>query len=143
MPGKGSGKQVNRRVSVIGSNNTVNTVTAVQKKSYLHVYRINPNTTVSDLDDYLKQTAPNFGFRCEILRQSGESVSFKVSFPMEYVDKVYNPEIWPSGAAVRRFFFPRHRRHEAENSQSQASLPTPPDVRKNFHGQASQSINLA
>lgn len=98
-------KRTYRRAPIIGSNKAVKSVSAIPKKGYLHVYRLDAGTTVSSLEGYLRQTAPDIDFRCEILKQTEAAVSFKVMFSIDHVNDVYNPGIWPSGAAVRRFFF--------------------------------------
>lgn len=117
-------KRTYRRSSIVGTNNVVKSISAIPKKGYLHVYRLDAKTTVSGLKGYLKQTAPDIDFECELLKQSDLTASFKVMFPIVHVQSVYNPEIWPNGAAVRRFVFRRKDHNDGENFQPRASQMT-------------------
>lgn len=65
--------------------------------------------TTSELSSILNKTAPSIKFECEEWNRTDNSCSFKVAFPIENVDKVYDPNIWPCGAAVRRFKFPKQK----------------------------------
>lgn len=96
-----------RRATIIGSNTDGEKALGVPRRGHLHVYRLCAGTSVSDLREYLKQKAPHVEFDCELLKDNGESCSFRVSFPLERLGDVYDPAIWPSGVAVRRFIFPR------------------------------------
>lgn len=92
---------------VIGSNEGDGTVCAVEKLGYLFVYRMNPETTEDGLGEYLKNAAPKIKFQCSLVKKTDMSSSFRVSFPLSCLREVYEPDIWPKGAAVRRFFFRR------------------------------------
>lgn len=95
---------VRNRKPIIGSSLN-SSVTAVPKRGYLHVYRLSPQTSADALLQYLKGTAPEIDFTCESLYCGDKSSSFKVSFPIERVNDVYEPNIWPTGSCVRRFIF--------------------------------------
>lgn len=116
------GIKTNKIKPVIGTNNNLNQITTIPKLGYLHVYRLGPQTTQDVLMDCLKLTAPNINFSCEKLEKKDNSTtSFKVTFPIKHWREVYAPEIWPDGAAVARFTFPRGR-----NFHPPAS--TPPQI---------------
>lgn len=102
---KNNSNRNNKRI-VIGCNKN-DSIQAVPKQGYLHVYRMERNTTEENLLKYLKVTAPEINFQCELLKSTDKACSFKVNFPMDHVNKVYEPEIWPTGAAVKRFVFPK------------------------------------
>lgn len=102
-----------RRKVIIGSNRDSGHVAAIPRQGYLHVYRMKPGTSAEDILDYLGKTAPDIKFGCELLKDNGKSSSFKVNFPLEKVAGIYEPAIWPSGAAVRRFIFPKRPGHDA------------------------------
>lgn len=95
-----------KRKPVIGST-TSETIKSVQRLGYLHVYRLALNTTADDLKAFLVRTAPDIEFDCRPLNSTDRSTSFRVSFPIQHVKEVYNPSLWPSGAHVNRFYFPR------------------------------------
>lgn len=119
-----AGRKSGYRRPLIGCNSEVKTVSAVRKNGYLHVYRMDPKTTESSLRDYLKQTAPSVEFKCEMLKKTDVSSSFKVTFPIECLESVYVSEIWPHGAAVKRFIFPR-KQNSSENFPTEASQDLP------------------
>lgn len=116
-------KPRNYKKPVIGSNNSNNiNVKTVPKKGYLHVYRCDAGTTPNEILGCLKETAPHITFGCEILKQGEKTTSFKVDFPIQHHREVYAPDIWPEGAAVRRFNFPRQQNFR---QQASTTITTP------------------
>lgn len=96
-----------RRKPLIGNKtNTPTGIEVLPKYGYLHVYRCGPKVTCEELQRELNNSAPDIQFKCEKWNKTEYSSSFKVSFPIEKVKDVYNPDIWPAGLAVRRFRFP-------------------------------------
>lgn len=79
------------------------------KLGYLHVYRLDPDTTANDLEAFLLQSAPDIEFCCKSLNRTDKSASFIVTFPIQHVGRVYSSSLWPSGAHVNRYYFPRKR----------------------------------
>lgn len=121
---RGTGLRRARRPAVIiGSNENTDKVGAVKKMGYLFVYRLRSETTESELCEFLKTTAPEIDFTCEMIKKSDVSSSFKVVFPMDRLKEVYEPNIWPKGAAVRRYFLPRKDRG-TENFHQHAAAET-------------------
>ncbi|CAG9762599.1 unnamed protein product [Ceutorhynchus assimilis] len=98
--------QHRRRKPIIGTNTTTG-LQAVQKLGYLHIYRLHLSTTASGLTNLLKTTAPDIKFDIKVHNKTMNSVSFLASFPLEHVGKVYEPTIWPAGACIARYRFPR------------------------------------
>lgn len=109
--------KTSRYGTIIGTNGDT-TLNTVPKKGFLHVYRIGPDITTADLTDCLKKTAPSIKFECEELNRNERASSYKVSFPIEMVAEVYNPKLWPRGAAVRRFIFKQNFRTSVETEQN-------------------------
>lgn len=100
----------NRQNSIVfGSGNVseVSDIRAVPKLGYVHVYRLDPNTREETVSNYIKSIVPDS--KCEILTSKFPDVyaSFKVTLPLNDVDKIMNPSVWPVGTRVSRFF---HRR---------------------------------
>ena len=85
---------------------------------YLHVYRLNPSTTTENLKECLRETAPHIKFECKELHKNEFTCSYMVSFPITHVNDVYDPEIWPEGAVVNRFNFPKVRNFHAPASET-------------------------
>lgn len=102
----GEWKQVHhnrRRKTIIGKNKEIS-VKGVPKMAVLHVYRVDLNTTTADLSALLKDTFPEV--TCEYLTPKHPDlyVSFKVSIYEENFRNAMNPDVWPAGACVSRFF---------------------------------------
>lgn len=99
--------QRNRRKPLIGANLTNTEIKSAPKQGFLHVYRLDPKTTCAELTNFLRQTAPDIQFECKDLNRTERGSSFLVYFPIQEVKKVYEPTIWPCGACVNRYRFPR------------------------------------
>lgn len=82
---------------------------AVPQVGYIHVYRLDPGTSEQAVSEYLKQFIPDC--KCEILNSKHPEVysSFKITVPLNDVEKVMNPNVWPVGTRVNRYF----HRHSA------------------------------
>lgn len=111
------------RKPVVGSNENSD-VKTVQKLGYLHVYRLDPSMTAVDLNECLKKSAPDIRFDCKELNKTDKSLSCIVSFPLHFVGDVYNPAIWPSGACINRYKFPKdNRSNEQDHSNFLSRVP--------------------
>lgn len=73
------------------------------------MYRLNPGATADDLSVHLKNTAPDINFKCDSLNSTEKASSFAVSFPMDKINCVYDPNIWPLEACVRRYIFKKNK----------------------------------
>lgn len=109
------------RKPIIGSNKNCSTVKAVPKLGYLHVYRLDPTTTPTELCNALSKTAPQIPFKCDILHNTEKTCSMMVTFPINHVHEVYDPEIWPNGALVKRFYF-KNKNFPAQALEKQTQL---------------------
>lgn len=102
-----------RKRSLVVGNNTVNmSVKGVPKTIDLHVYRVDTQTTVTELAAFLR---PNFP---EVICESLESrypdlyTSYKVTIFEEHFKKAMDPQFWPKGACVQRFLVMRKKKME-------------------------------
>lgn len=100
-PGKRS------QVAVYGSKCDLGDIKGVPRMGYVHVSKLDPETTADSVSRYLDQIVPNC--KCEMLDSRFPEIysSFKVSVPLDDVDKIMNPSVWPTGVRLNRFF---HRR---------------------------------
>lgn len=112
-----------QRKPIVGINKNNSNVRTVPKLGYLHVYRLDPATTPQELKNCLSKTASQIPFNCEVLNKTERTCSMKVSFPIQYVKEVYNPEIWPDGALVNRFRF-INRNFPTQASESRQDMQT-------------------
>lgn len=94
-------------VPIIGTNNVNHSVKSVPRRGYIHVYRVSPEVGPEDLARYLKLAAPDIDFACKELRKDETTSSFVVDFSIKHLEGAYNPEIWPEGVAIKRYYFPR------------------------------------
>lgn len=80
-----------------GENCSVTTLKAVERKKYLHLWRLDKSTTEESLTQYIKGV---IGI-CELFvyklkpREERNYASFKVGVPEHFFEKLCNPEIWP------------------------------------------------
>ena len=91
--------------SIMGSATTTS-VKAATKVSYLYVTRLDKDTTVEELIDYLK--AKSFlEISCEKMTAKRPDLysSFKVGAPIHQINALKAPEIWPAGVYINRFFW--------------------------------------
>lgn len=94
----------------IVGNNKDSTLSAIPRRGYLYVSRLSPETEVNDVLQHLRKSAPHISFNVECISSGTASSSFRVDYPLECIDTVYSPTLWPAGATVRRFFFDRTKR---------------------------------
>lgn len=82
---------------------------AAESYSHWHVYRLHPETKPEDVLAYLQADFPKV--QVEKLDSVSPEVysSFRVSVRENDVQKILNPDLWPSGARVNRFFLPRRK----------------------------------
>lgn len=88
------------------------TISGVPRRAHLHVYRLNPETTEEMLLNFLKGKQFE-NISCEAMKSKhpNEYSSFKVSVPMDQLEKIKCPEIWPKGVYINRFFVYGEKRH--------------------------------
>lgn len=101
-------KQHSRKQRIIG-NKQVSEIKTVPKFASIHVYRLHPDTTTEDVEGLLKPIFPEL--ECEKLAAKHKNLyaSFKVSVYNHNFSKAMEPSIWPMGAVVGKFFYPRQK----------------------------------
>ncbi|KAJ3647281.1 hypothetical protein Zmor_019167 [Zophobas morio] len=104
-----SKKKPNKRfknVVIIGKQENQGEVVlrTVPKYQQLHVYRLVPETTTDDLQEFLKPNFPEV--LCDQLsaKYPEQYLSFKVSLYSNHIAEAMKAEVWPKGACVRKFF---------------------------------------
>lgn len=112
---------------IIGASRAQNSaVKTIPKQGHLHVYRLEPSVTSEALCEFLKSSVPDIIFTCEkLVKKNNNTSSFRVSFPLNEVEKVYNPTIWPSGAMVKRFRFLKNQNFNGGKQQNFSYPKTP------------------
>lgn len=108
-----------RRTVVRGKANVEGTrFTAVQRKINMYVGNVTIGTKERDIAEYLQEKFPQESFEVEALpkREAARSVAFKVTTSQSILHEMMNPENWPSGVIIKKFFFPRQQRPTAETN---------------------------
>lgn len=90
-----------------GSTN-INNLKAAEKKIEMYITRLHKDTTVNDITEFLKKKFPEV--RCE----QGQSKfpecysSFKITINENNYNSFMNPDLWPSGIYINKFFRKRN-----------------------------------
>lgn len=82
---------------------------SVPRKTFLHVTRLHPDTTCSDVLDFVRVHFSEAECQKQTSRYPDFYASSKISINIDNIDKAMLPEIWPNGVRVSRFFQKRHR----------------------------------
>ena len=91
---------------IVGKRSDSVTIRASPAKAYLYIRRLAKSTTAADLKGYLVEDFPEVV--CEPLENYEASHSrFKVTVNFDNLEKIYNPDYWPNGVLISRFFHPR------------------------------------
>ncbi|KAJ3662022.1 hypothetical protein Zmor_006390 [Zophobas morio] len=90
------------------SNN--NSFAGVTKRAWLHLGKVQLNTTAEQVQNYLQTTFPNKQFIVEQLptRENANSISFKIGADYSLAE-LQNEENWPENVMVRRYSFFREK----------------------------------
>lgn len=94
--------------TIVGSNSESEiSLKQPLKLAFLHVYKLHPETTVNDLQNFLKPIFPEVAVEQLISKYPNYYSSFKVTVSESKLAAAMTPTLWPSGACVNRFFHPR------------------------------------
>jgi hypothetical protein len=97
-----------RSKPLIGSSTATSTLSSIPKNVHLHVSRLSPDTEAEKLQAYLRPFVISIS-SCEKLKSKRPEVysSFRISLPASELEKVMDPQIWPQGISINRYFFPK------------------------------------
>lgn len=90
-----------------GGNKTMDSLRAAPKKIYLHISRLCPETKAEDVQRYLNQLCQGVMVEKLNSRHPDEYSSFKLTALCEHAAVLKNPDTWPSGTNIKRFFLAR------------------------------------
>lgn len=123
---KGKGKlydRINKQI-VLGTSkkNLKSNLSAVERTSWIFVSRLAPTVTCSDITGHLKVELGG-DIMCEELQTKYPGYkSFKIGVPVSKSDIVYNPELWPEGVLVTKFFFSKNQRSDKDVKENNKSI---------------------
>lgn len=118
-----------------------NKLKGVPKVISLHVYRLDPETTVENLIHYLKPSFPEV--LCEKLNSKHpESYSsFKVNLYEEHLEQALDPNLWPRNCCVRRFLYMRPFLRDQPEEKNGPSLNNHLEVKNGTNRNRSEGNN--
>lgn len=104
-----------RKTLVVGTGSSDGGVEGLEKFKALHVSNLKPDTTIEELQNFLKNKFSNV--KCEKLasRYPDSYSSFKVLIPSTEYDKALNGSNWPNKVTVHHFFHRRGMNRDRED----------------------------
>lgn len=106
----------NRKIAPInkGLNTAGLKIKAVERKKYLHVWRLLKDTTEKDITEYVTEILGENSFltvtKIQHKTERGYS-SFKIGVTEDNFDKLYNPSVWPKDTEYSEWVFFRAPKH--------------------------------
>lgn len=101
---------INKRNNNVVMGSKVSDIKTVPKFIDIHVYRLHPNTKSEDLCKYLKSSFPEVICDTISSKHPDQYTSFKVSVYQSNFKKAMQPEVWPAGACINKFFYQRQKK---------------------------------
>ncbi|KAK9508963.1 hypothetical protein O3M35_006392 [Rhynocoris fuscipes] len=95
-----------RNEMIIGMFQTSEELVGV-KKAWLHLGKLHGNTTVENVETFLKKYFPELNVSVTKLESKGKNASFRLGVDFNMKDHLMKSECWPCNMTVRRFLFPR------------------------------------
>lgn len=90
-----------------GENKEIKDLRAAPRLAYLHVFRLCPKTTAEDVSRYIGQLCTGVAVEMLASRHPEEYSSFKLVVPFQHLEVLKNPNVWPAGTNIKKFFLPR------------------------------------
>lgn len=94
-----------KRKEIIGTAAVSETLKAAEKKLWVYLGRVHPETTEDNVLKYLNGKYPDLSFECEKLPTKGKNNSFKIGADIKLENEIYSEDFWPRGVAIKRFHF--------------------------------------
>lgn len=110
-------RQQRRRQKVITGSGTSGTGTfkgAPEPTRSMFVYRVDPQTNISDLRVHLQDMDIEVREIACVSHPDSIFKSFKLDVPISVVDELLNGDLWPKGIKIRRFFSNRETKQQTE-----------------------------
>ena len=80
---------------------------APEPRRDLFIYRVDRDTTTSDLSTYIKDLGFNIRSLDCVSNDMAKFKSFKLSVPVSEFKDLFNENLWPYGVRVRKYVTPR------------------------------------
>uniref|UniRef100_A0A1Y1LG62 Uncharacterized protein n=1 Tax=Photinus pyralis TaxID=7054 RepID=A0A1Y1LG62_PHOPY len=101
-----SRKKTFKNRSLVAGSSTTGTLLGVEKQIHFHVCRLHPSTTEENLTQFLSKNDIN-GVTVTKLNSKFPNIysSFRLSANENLKEVILNPNLWPSGVLINRFFW--------------------------------------
>ena len=94
---------VARRIIIRGSGPSSPNLAAAPRMKTVHAFYLAKNTTINQVEAFVKQIRPSAEPRAERIVPRGDYASFKIRVPEADFDTLMAPEVWPTGVAVNEW----------------------------------------
>lgn len=91
------------RKYIIGQNSDCS-LRVAPREIDIHVWRLSLETSTEYITRYIHRTIPDIPLKYETLKARGNYSSFKITTVESAQESLMQPEFWPNGVAVDRFF---------------------------------------
>lgn len=85
-------------------------LTAIERKRFLHIWSLHPDTSEELVLGYTQAVCPAVVCTAEKLRSKGDYASFKVGVPESAFDRLHTENAWPLNTSVKEWEFRRKSR---------------------------------
>nr|CAI5842124.1 unnamed protein product [Callosobruchus analis] len=98
----------NRKQNVIIGNNSSG-VQGIEKRSFLHVSRVKPDTKVEDMELFLKVNFPGVTVEKWDSKYPNIYSSFKIGISQSQYESAMSPDKWPANASAGNFLHKKEK----------------------------------
>lgn len=119
------GVNIGRNTAEVGKRPSVDRLT------YFLVSRLASCETTDTIEQRVRRKLGNVDMVCQELRKRLGQKSFKLNLPVAFHDKIRNDDLWPRGAKLKVFKFPRN--YPAINIRDYPSCVTPYNEQVRFY----------
>lgn len=95
---------------IIGTGTVNGPFSAGERRQWIYLGRCDPTTTENNITDYMNQQLGISDVKCFILDRNEDVVSFKIGVKESLLRGLLEPNLWPTGTAVKEFREFRTRR---------------------------------
>lgn len=96
-------------------------IKSADRQSFVYAGNLHVETTIEDMNTYLKSKLPNEQFSVEKLpkREEAKSVSFKITVNSTLYSTLMNASFWEMNVIVKKFHFFRKKENASNTSEAQ------------------------
>lgn len=126
--GRTPARHARKKPSIIGTGEGSNILAVKTKMVRVFATKFDPCVDVNTLSDYLKKKLGREVTCRKIETTQSRFNSFCVSAECQDVEELYDPQLWPAGIYIRRYYEPRHARGVGGGPPGTEDAPRTRDV---------------